>query len=198
MEKQQEDSITGISNQGDNQNKMENLEAGGDIKQKSEINQKVSETDEGTVIPDPTSRNLWIDICETIANLPISEAKILRASYGFGSLGLLAVLVLTSPWNGLSVDFIQLDLLIGLTFVSSLLLGFAHSFVTTDNGSQCPECGERFAVRTKLVRKTDRTVRENRPDIIHGKRERACRNCEFQETRPDTWTPDEFDNLQST
>lgn len=195
MEQENEELNTSIINEGDSQNEMENVEAGRDIEQKNEIHQHHRENSNVTVIPDPNAQNFWIDVCETVANLPISETKILGTLVGSGSLGILAMLAISSPWNGMSVNPFHFDLLFGLGFVSSLFIGFVVGYVNTDTDSRCPECDKRFAVRPIEVRKTDTTERENGPNIIHGEVDRECRNCDFEETLPETWTPDEFVNL---
>lgn len=185
------------TNAGDNQNQMEGLEAGGNIEQSNEIHQHYHESNGGTSIPDPNAQNSWIELCEWVANLPISEAKILSTLVGSGGLGILAILMIVTPWDGLAVDPSQYRLLFSIGIPSALLLGFAVAYVETDTQAQCPECDQRFALRTENVIKTDRTPRENGPDVIHGEREVECRNCEYTETRNETWSPQEFSNLQS-
>lgn len=185
------------TNTGDNQNQMDNLAAGGNIKQSNEIHQHYHLSEGGTVISDPNSQNFWIDVCEWVASLPISETKILGTLVGTGSIGIMAMLGLTTPWNGLAVDPSQYQLLFGIGFVSVIFLGFAVGYVETDTQACCPSCNERFALRPVEVRKTDRTMRENGQDIIHGERDMECRNCGFEETQTDTWSPEEFAKLQS-
>lgn len=186
------------TNQGDNQNAMDNLAAGGDIEQTNEIHQHYHERSGGTVISDPSAQNFWIDVCERVANLPISETKILATLFGSGTVGMLALMGLVSPWNGLTIDPSQYSLVFSIGLGSAVFLGFAVGYAQTDDQSQCPECGQRFALRATEVRKTGRTECANGPDTIHGKRDMRCRNCGFEVTRTDTWSPNEFAKLHQS
>ncbi|WP_152421849.1 hypothetical protein [Halorubrum saccharovorum] len=195
MQSNGNDSGNANANTGDNQNQMDNLAAGGNIEQSNEIHQHYHQSEGGTVISDPNSQNFWIDVCEWVANLPISEFKLLSPLLGTGSIGFLAFIWMINPMYGPSVDTSQSQLLIGIGFVSAILLAFPIAYLQTDTQARCPRCDERFAFRPMEIRKTGRTMRENAQDIIHGERDMDCRNCGFEETQTDTWSPEEFAKL---
>ena len=185
------------TNMGNNQNQMDSLAAGGNIEQSNEIHQHYHRGKDGTVISDPNSQNFWIDVCEWVASLPISEFKLLSSFLGTGGIGLLGFIWMINPMYGPSVDPSQSQLLFGAGFVSTILLAFPIAYMQTDTQARCPSCDERFALRPVEIRKTDRTMRENGQDIIHGERDMECRNCGFEETQTDTWSAEEFAKLQS-
>ena len=185
------------TNTGYNQSQMDNIQADGDIVQTIENTQDYRDNSGGTPIKDPNAQNFWINVCELIAELPISDTKIVMGLTGSGGLGILAMIVVASPLSGYAVSLSQwgLPMLIGIP--SAIFLGLAAFYVQTDEESKCPECEERFALRTEDVRKTGRTPRENGVDIIHGERDVKCRNCEFEEIRNESWSPEELSNNQS-
>jgi len=174
---------------------MERVKAEGDVTQNNEIHQ-----DGGgeTVIRDPNNQNGWVDFCERIANLPVSETKLVGTMVGGGGLGTIAALGwLLSPWNGLWGQIPTTQPPFALLIGSGFLLGLGIAYVQTDEESECPICGARFAYRTSKVLKTGRTEVDSGTDVIHGKREKECNKCGHSDVEPDDWTPAEFRKLTS-
>lgn len=181
------------SNSVDNQTSMENVEAEGDVQVNQEFNQSVSNG--GTVIRDPNNQNAWIEFCEMVSNLPISEDKLVFSAIGTGGVGTMVGFVwLFYVSDVASMNYSAINTPLILTAVFAALLVFGIAYVKTDEGSQCPKCGERFALRTPDggVRKTGRTEVENGSDIIHGKRERECRVCGYSYTETAEWPAEKF------
>lgn len=191
-------SIPANSHKGDNQNSMKNVEAGESITQRNEIHQHNNVSEGGAVIRDPNDQNGWVNCCESLSQLPYFESVVVPSFLGSGGLGFVGStlwIMMQAPWNGLigGVPSIQTPFL--LIIASAALMGIPLAYLQTDKESQCPKCGERFALRTMEVRKTEETETDT-GTVIHGERDIKCHNCGYSESVPVDWAPQEFDSLK--
>lgn len=173
---------------GETNNTIENVDVDGDLNVENKTIQNANAGDD-IEIPDAKGENQLIDFFERLSNLPLPVEKLTATIGGIGAAGFSTTVlwfVVIQDSTGISTS--EFQMIGGVLLVCVVLMVFGFGYWSAKWGSECPQCGESWAVRTNKVHLKGRTATEEGADAVHVARNRECQNCGYSETDPENWS----------